>query len=156
MKRRTILLTVIGFSVCVVFVCIGILHYTKVDIDHAVRYWSLNRIRVLLWIRPDFVNSTDEYGNTPLHIAANGCWVDELALFVADGANINATNSGGRTPLFGSVLANRRDEAGWLLAHGAKVNAKDDGGVTPLHLAVSQTFPDMVVLFLDNNADVNA
>jgi len=156
MKRRPILLTVIGVSVFVVLVCVGILRYTKVDIAHAVRYWSLNRIRVLLWIRPDFVNSTDEYGNTPLHIAANGCSVDELALFLAKGARINARSNHGRTPLYGSVSANRQDEAGWLLAHGAEVNVTDDGGVTPLHVAVSQNFPDMVELFLNNKADVNA
>jgi hypothetical protein len=156
MKRRPILLTVIGVSVFVVLVCIGILRYTKVDIAHAVRYWSLNRIRVLLWIRPDFVNSTDEYGNTPLHIAANGCSVDELALFLAKGANINARDNHGNTPLRDSIIANRQDEAGWLMAHGAEVNVKDDGGVTPLHLAVRQRFPDMVALLLANKADVNA
>ena len=156
MKRKSIVLICIAISVFVVLVCVATLRYAKLDVANGVRYWSLNRIRVLLWIRPDFVNSTDEYGNTPLHYAANGGSVDELALFLAKGANINARSNHGETPLFYSVTVNRQDEAGWLLAHGAEINVKDDGGVTPLHLAVSQKFPDMVALFLDNKADVNA
>jgi len=127
-----------------------------VDIEHSVRYWGLNKIRMLLWVKPDFINSRNNYGNTPLHIAANGCTVDELALFLARGADINARNNQGRTPLYGSVLANRQDETGWLLAHGAAVSVKDDEDITPLHLAVSQNDPDMVALLLENRAEVNA
>jgi len=156
MKRKTILQIGIAVSVIVVLVCVGLLRHTKVDVDYTVRHWSLNKIRVLLWIKPEFVNSTDKYGATPLHIAANGGWVDELALFLAKGANLNARDNHGRTPLYGSVLANREDEAEWLLAHGAEVNVKDDIGVTPLHLAVSQQFRVMVDVLLSYGASVDA
>jgi ankyrin repeat protein len=156
MKRRTILLTGIAASVFIVLVCVGLLRHTKVDVDHSVRYWSLNRIRVLLWIKPEFVNSTDKYGATPLHIAANGGSVDELELLLAKGANINARGNDGRTPLYYSVMANRKDEAEWLLAHGAEVDVKDDLGVTPLHLAVISRNEDMVELLLGRGASINA
>jgi hypothetical protein len=155
MKRKTILLSGIAVGVVVVLVSIGLLRHTKVDIGHSVRYWGLNRISVLLWIKPDFVISTDEYGNTPLHFAANGC-EDKLALLLAKGANINARNKHGRTPLYGAVLANRNDEVEWLLAHGAEVSVKDDIGVTPLHLAVSQGCKDTVGTLLTYGASVNA
>jgi ankyrin repeat protein len=156
MKRRTILLIGIAASVIVVLVCVGLLRHTKVDVDYAVRHWSLNKIRVLLWIKPGFVNDTDEYGYTPLHIESNGGSVDGLALLLAKGGNINATGNDGRTPLYCSVMANRKDEAEWLLEHGSRVNVQDDLGVTPLHLAVISRNEDMVELLLGRGASINA
>src|ERR1700744_2263583 len=101
MKQRIILpICIVG--VVVLLVCFSLLRRTKVDVYHSVRYWGLNRIKVVLWAKPDFVNSVDSCGNTPLHIAANGCTVDDLALFVAKGASINARNNLGRTPLYGA------------------------------------------------------
>src|SRR5581483_7639282 len=99
MKRISTLLIGVVIGVSIVLVCFSLLSRTKVDIQHSVRYWSLNRVRLLIWIRPDFVNSTDEYGNTPLHVTANGGSVDELALFLAKGAQINARSIHCRTPL---------------------------------------------------------
>ena len=47
----------------------------------------------------EYLGCTDEYGNTPLHIAAEHNHDDGVSLLLANGANCNLKNDMGRTPL---------------------------------------------------------
>ncbi|MDD5139305.1 MAG: ankyrin repeat domain-containing protein [Verrucomicrobiales bacterium] len=156
MNKRSILLMAGVALLLIILVFASLFLCGKFDIHNAARHGEIRKIKMLLWLNPDLVNSKDIYGNTPLHIAANGGSVDELALLVDYKADVNAKSNNGGTPLLFASYANRQDEAEWLLAHKADINAKNDKGETPLQKAAALNNKDMVEMLLANKADVNA
>ncbi|WP_096607842.1 protein kinase domain-containing protein [Calothrix sp. NIES-2100] len=93
------------------------------------------------------VNSRNNYGNTPLHLAED---IDVVKLLIAKGADVNSNNNDGNTPLH---LAEDIDVIKLLIAKGADVNSRNNDGNTPLHLA-----EDIYVIkvLIAKGADVNA
>ncbi len=83
------------------------------------------------------VNTEDEFGFTPLHLAA---WVGhkEIAeLLIENGADVNANSWSGLTPLHDAATNISKDIIELLIDNGADVNAKDEEGFTPLdHAAI--------------------
>jgi ankyrin repeat protein len=86
-------------------------------------------------------------GDTSLHLAAAGLWIDVAQVLLGAGADPNAQNRRGATPLH--YACDPRPKAGrtWdpasqaslikvLVERGADVNKGDRGGATPLHRAV--------------------
>lgn len=47
----------------------------------------------------EYLSITDDYGNTPLHIAAASNYVGAVTLLLTKGVNCNAKNNMGSTPL---------------------------------------------------------
>ena len=123
-------------------------------------------------------NARDNFGRTPLQMAATGGpqevhitgvrarrplhWAqgkDQKSvaeLLLANKADINAKDNNGSTPLHWAVGMDRKDMAEFLLANKADVDARNNGGVTPLHWAASSGHKDLVELLLTNKADVNS
>ncbi len=121
------------------------------------------------------VNSLDEHGNTPLHIAVklryNGS--DVVKALIAAGANVESVNEYGDTPLHVALkekegLSQVLFIVNELITAGANVNALDARGDTPLHMAVKhkvdldilrgRDFPvDILVVdaLIGSGADVN-
>jgi ankyrin repeat protein len=104
-------------------------------------------------------------GDTPLHLAAAGLWIDCARLLLESGADVNAQNRRGATPLH--YACDPRPKAGvWnpetqaalidlLIWHGAKVDGADKGGATALHRAVRARSPAAVRYLLKNGARVD-
>jgi ankyrin repeat protein len=67
----------------------------------------------------------DEYGRTPLHLAALGNSPDIARLLIDSGANIDAL----------AALGNSLEVAQMLIDSGANIDAKDNAGETALHFA---------------------
>lgn len=61
-----------------------------------------------------------EFGDAPLHIAAQRWDVDMAELLVSHGADVNKRRTDGRTAHTLAELHGNREIAAWLLAHGAK------------------------------------
>ncbi|HEY5043797.1 MAG TPA: ankyrin repeat domain-containing protein [Verrucomicrobiae bacterium] len=157
MNKRSIRLILVGSVVLIlllIFVCL--FFRGKFDIHYAARHGEIRKIKMLLWVNPDLVNSKDTNGMTPLHIAANLGWQEEVVLLLDKKADVNAKSNNGGTPLLFASYANRQDEAEWLLAHKADINAKNDKGETPLQKAAALDNKDMVEMLLANKADANA
>ena len=133
------------------------------EIRNAAMAGDVARFRAFLTTNPNVINSKDNHGVTPLHVAA---WSGQKAvalLLLTHGADVNAKTAPntllpvpGSTPLNLAVAQGRKDITELLLAHGANVNSKDGTGRTPLHQAGQRGQKDLTEFLLVNGANVNA
>ncbi|KAL3869224.1 hypothetical protein ACJMK2_041932 [Sinanodonta woodiana] len=87
-------------------------------------------------VRTKDINSCDEDGKTPLHVACEKSQLDTLKTLLTLGADVNKVDrENGRTALHYACLTGRTDIVDELLRQGAVVftNAADE--INPLHLA---------------------
>lgn len=100
-----------------------------------------------------------QYGETPLHLAAESGDVNLVRLLLDHGADVNARahsfeNQPGGSALHMAAAAGNLDVARLLLDRGANVNLQSSGAMTPLHSSMKH--PTMVKLLIDRGADINA
>jgi len=86
------------------------------------------------------VNLRDEYGRTPLHVAAEAGQAGAVRQLIAKDADVNAARSTMKTYLVVLKCGMHIDAHRW----------------TPLHLAALDGHVDVAKLLIDNGADVNA
>jgi hypothetical protein len=103
------------------------------------------------------VNAKDDWGKTPLYVAALG----GLIQLNATAARIGTTaatqeEASGILNWMLDGLEKHKEIAELLIAKGAEVNAKDKYGRTPLHWAAKYGRKEIIELLLTNGADVNA
>ena len=130
-------------------------HEAKPPLIEAVSKGDLPRIRKLI-AKGERVNQTDNYGMTPLKVAASKSNDAAVRLLLSAGADARV-----RTGIFYSTALH--EAARWgtlrtvqlLLAAGADVNAEDEGGETPLMYAALGNSPAVVEALLAAGADVN-
>jgi ankyrin repeat protein len=78
----------------------------------------------------------NEFGETPLHAAADGGHAGVIALLLAHGANANAVeDEAGQTALHYACGQGHVAAAAALVAGGGAPDARDADGATPLDLA---------------------
>lgn len=113
----------------------------------------------LITSNPHFsVDLSDDYQNTPLHIAVgegNPYYVKKL---IELGSNTNKTNGEGRTPIFSSFPTRDDNEVFLLLVeNGADLNVQDEEGNTALHVLVNDAGEDIdgILYFIDKGARVD-
>jgi len=126
------------------------------EIHDAAENGELEKIQKLLKANPDLVFSKNNYGITPLFVAAANGHRDGVALLFANKAEVNAKTGAGATPLYIAAQDGYKDVAELLLANKADVNAKTDHGQTALQAAASNGHKEVVEMLLANQAEVNA
>ncbi|XP_059477541.1 26S proteasome non-ATPase regulatory subunit 10-like [Neocloeon triangulifer] len=84
------------------------------------------------------VDPTDDFGATPLILAASAGKEDVVNLLIKHHANVNAKNQQGHSALQLAASKGWRSIIQLLLAAKADVNIKDSRGATALHRAASQ------------------
>lgn len=101
-------------------------------IHEAARMGDVETVKLLFKNSPDLINSTDEKGLTPLHVAVGNKQLKAAEALLGMRANVNAKAFNGQTPLH--VAARRGDVAmvGLLITNRASVEARDEQGHTPL------------------------
>jgi ankyrin repeat protein len=106
------------------------------------------------------VQGKDNYGYTPLHVAAVNNKVDIIALLLAaEGINIDIRNQQNMTPLHAAAEGGSKQVIELLLNRGADVNAVDNSGQTPLHIVLIMNehgLEEIVKLLFARGADINA
>ena len=83
-------------------------------------------------------DAADEYGVTPLMLAAERQDVAVTRLLLGAGARAGATDRAGRTALFRAAAENRTEQIGVLLGAGAAIDHADVRGWTAYDLAVQR------------------
>ncbi|HTF97057.1 MAG TPA: ankyrin repeat domain-containing protein [Cellvibrio sp.] len=92
---------------------------------------------------PDFyglnieaINSKSRYGDQVIHMACVSGNLQDLEIFLNNGADINARGEGGMTPLHYAIEQGHLETVQFLLANGADKSIKDDDGETATDMAV--------------------
>jgi len=99
------------------------------------------------------VNVKDDYGRTPLHVAAEKGEVEIVKLLLEKGADVNVKNNNGQTPLHYAASGGYTEIVKLLLERGADVNVKNKNVSTPLHDAAFGGYTEIVKLLLERGAD---
>jgi len=124
------------------------------DLRETIEEGGINRIESLLQARAN-PNITCKFGNTPLHVAAEGRH-NACSLLLKYGADLEAQNNYGETPLMCATHNSTDDICRLLLEHNAQVNAQKHDGFTVLMHASSYFCGDLLVrkLLLAHGADL--
>ena len=100
------------------------------------------------------VDTKNENGFTPLHIAVSKGYKEVAELLVTNGADVN-TKDNGSTPLHKAAQFGHKAIVELLINKVADVNAKGELGETPLHSAAADGEKEIVELLIVAGADVN-
>lgn len=111
----------------------------------AVLQGQFRRVKAILKNRPEYVNSANIFGITPLHYAAIADDQEIAAQLIKSGARLNARTKTGITPLYGAVSQGKEEMVGFLISKGAKVNEATDDGAVPLHAVTKKAIAEMLV-----------
>jgi len=127
-------------------------------------------VELLVNHRADVI-AKNEWGATPLHLAASRGFVSVADVLLAHGADPNAEMSGGTiepfnqgplqmcykgaTPLHYAAAPGYLAVVNRLLEHKADVNAKTRDGCTPLYAAADFNRLELMKLLLAHHADPN-
>jgi hypothetical protein len=98
----------------------------------------------------------DQFGRTPLHLAAARSRANVVKMLVSFGASPERRDDFGRTALHDAALSASEGAARRLLDGGADPGPIDDYGSTPLHLACRRGSLTVARLLLERGADPNA
>ena len=126
------------------------------EILDAAKNGDLGKVKALLKDNPDLVFSKDNYGGTPLFLAALTGHKDVATFLLANKADVNAKENNGWTPLHAASGEGYKDMVELLLTNKADVDAKDNNDETPLFSSSLKGHKDVAELLLANKADVNA
>ena len=105
---------------------------------------------------PDFyglkieaINSKSRYGDQVIHMACVSGNLQDLEIFLNNGADVNARGESGMIPLHYAVEQGHAELVQFLWAKGANKNLKDDNGDTPADTAKLLNKED-ILLILNN------
>ena len=115
-------------------------------------------IMELIHHAPELLNMKNHKGETPLHLFWPSSLMEQL---VRHGADLSATDHRGRTPLIASITNfhifwNVEALLKQVVGQGASLEQEDNRGWTALHWSSFFLNSDLVLLLLENGAEVNS
>ncbi|MBZ0106028.1 MAG: ankyrin repeat domain-containing protein [Sulfuricella denitrificans] len=99
-------------------------------IHEVVRDGDVQAVSKMIASNRNLVNTRNELGSTPLHIAAGISAAEMTRLLIEKGAVINVKDNRGATPLHIAAFSGKKANLDLLIARGADVHAKDNQGKT--------------------------
>lgn len=118
---------------------------------HAARRGELDALESLLEKGAN-MNFCDQYGLTPLHVAAIKGYKDVVMMLVEFGAGVECRDAEGHTPLHLAVEGGSIETVDVLICRGANVNAQTTKGATPLCISELMEYEDIAKLLLEKGA----
>ena len=93
------------------------------------------------------INKTDDYGRTPLHVAALADYPDMVRFLIENGAKVQAQTAGeDQTPLYFAAKNEAVQCVKILLAYGADIEARDYKKRTPLQVSLDRNTMQLIFL----------
>ncbi|MGB2885066.1 MAG: ankyrin repeat domain-containing protein, partial [Dehalococcoidia bacterium] len=126
------------------------------EIFDAVKANDLAKVKALVEVNSQLVNTKDASGRTPLHWACRGVHYEVLKFLVEKGADINAKDNDGIAPLHSLTSRAHAEGIALLIANKADVNVKSANGDTPLHFAAQSGRFAIVQQLIDHGAVVTS
>jgi ankyrin repeat protein len=128
------------------------------DLSLHLATYLANTERLLYLINNDVnVNTKNEYGQIPLHLAARSGHKEVAKLLIANGSLVDEKEDRNHfTPLHYAAKCGHIDLADLLIANSAATNTRDHDGFTPLHWATFCNRTQLVRLLLAKGAKVDA
>ena len=123
--------------------------------EHKISYEFKNRKDLEYQDKPpnnfsEWLDSTNELGNTALHIACFRCYPCLIEVLIEEGANVNARNLKGNTPLIFTCQVGKAKVAEYLINHGAEVNYFNSNNDTPILIACRNGQSDVLEVLLQH------
>lgn len=118
----------------VVMLCLFI-SCQKSSIHQASLKGDLARVKELLKMNPELLNSKGRHEKEPLHLASEAGHLDLVKFLLSKGANVNGRNIINETPLHYAIGSNHPEVVALLMAGGADINARRSDCLTSLDLA---------------------
>jgi ankyrin repeat protein/tetratricopeptide (TPR) repeat protein len=118
----------------------------------AVNADNVERADVLLGENPDWVQTADLEGDTPLHDAVSKGYPEMALLLLARGARVNATNHSAHTPLHAAALSGEAGVVSLLITNGADLEARCTRQMSPLFEAAEKGHTAVIQALLAHGA----
>ncbi len=115
----------------------------------------LDNIESVLQSHKQYIYQIDEYGRTPLHVAAEYNKPKAITTLVNNGAEIEKKMPEGFTPLHIATLVQSLESLAVLIKLNANINAYDNAQDTSLHMAAKLGNLNIIRLLMDNEATFN-
>lgn len=112
-----------------------------IDIHSATFFGNLNAVKQHINAGSD-LNTKDEFGSTPLNIAATFGKTDIAIALIKGGADLHTKNAEGSTPLHVAAFFCRIEIVQALIENGADKSLKNNYGSTPL-MSISMPFSEV-------------
>jgi ankyrin repeat protein len=130
--------------------------YYKTPLHEAARDGKLSRVKALVKKYPNAVDTWNDFGRTPLHLAAEYGHNETAVFLLEKGTDIDVRGPRGDTPLHLAAGNGHTSTVELLLNRKADIHAEDLRGITPLHGAVTADRKEVVELLIGRGARVNA
>ncbi len=99
--------------------------------------------------------TTNQAGETPLHLAAAGGHLETAKLLINRGATPAARDKYGNTPLHNAALYDRAEVADLLMDNGVSPNVTGNSQATPLHFAAARGKTRVLSRLMGRNRQAN-
>ncbi len=139
-------------ALMVALLLMGISTTFSQELFDALKNNDLPKVKTLITDNHQLLNSRDESGNTPLHLAVRQKQNETVSFLLSEGADVNGRNTNQLTPLHISSSVGNPEITWLLLEKGADVGLADYQLHTPLHYAAANGFSEVAELLVMSGA----
>ncbi len=131
-------------------------YITSITIHEACAAGLTEQVQLMLDQKPEVINELSTHGFYPLGIAAHFGKEDIVRILLRNHANPNAYSQNGfqSYPIHAALLNQHDTIAKMLIEAGAEVNVVQNSRISPLHIAAQQGNIDLIIILLENGANI--
>lgn len=131
-------------------------HIKSITIHECCAAGLTQQVQHMIEQQADIINELSSHGFFPLGIAAHFGHEDIVRSLLRAHANPNASSQNGYHvyPLHSALSNGHNAIAKMLIEAGASVNVLQSSNISPLHLAAQHGNIDMIIILLENDANI--